>query len=524
MPSDDDESDGENGGAKESSDEENNVEESHTSSDDEEDDQKDSAEAVKKFFTEAPKVDTTTKHFHMLNISRPLLRGISDLGFSTPTPVQTKVIPIAMLGKDIVAGAVTGSGKTAAYMIPVLERLLYRPKKIASTRVIVLTPTRELSIQVADVGKKLSQHMAGIRFGLAVGGLNLRVQEQELKTRPDIVVATPGRFIDHIRNSASFQVEDVEILIIDEADRMLEEGFQKELTELLTLLPAKRQTLLFSATMNSSIKSLIQLSLHQPIRIMIDAPKQTATGLIQEFIRIRKRESAKPAILTWLLKKFDISQRVMVFVSRKETAHRLRIVLGLQGIKVGELHGALTQEQRLTGITEFRNSKVPVLVCTDLASRGLDIPKVEVVINYDMPNTHEVYLHRVGRTARAGRAGRSISLVGEAKAERVIVKEAIKMVERDKGKAVSRNVNWDEANKIIQKIADSEDAIDEVLKEEKVEKQMAITEMELKKGENMVKHFDEIKSRPKRTWFDDDKTKKNHQKGGFKKRRGGARD
>ncbi|KAK9490710.1 P-loop containing nucleoside triphosphate hydrolase protein [Lipomyces doorenjongii] len=485
--------------------------------DDKSDEEQDDPKEVAKFFAKPPEQGTASAHkqFNTLSISRPLLRSIANLGFVTPTPVQSAVIPIALLGKDIVAGAVTGSGKTAAYMIPVLERLLYRPKKIASTRVVVLTPTRELSIQVADVGRKLSQFIGGIRFGLAVGGLNLRLQEQDLKTRPDIVVATPGRFIDHIRNSPSFQVEDVEILIIDEADRMLEEGFQKELTELLTLLPSKRQTLLFSATMNSSIKSLIQLSLHQPVRIMINPPKQTASGLIQEFIRIKKREMAKPAILTWLLNKFDSRERVMIFVSRKETAHRLRVVLGLLGIKVGELHGALSQDQRLTGITEFRNSIVPILVCTDLASRGLDIPKVEIVINYDMPKTYDIYLHRVGRTARAGRTGRSISLVGEAKAERGIVKDAVKTLEKKKGKAVSRNVDWDTVNKIAKNIESKEGMVEDVLTEEKEEKQLAIAEMELRKGENMVKHWDEIQSRPKRTWFDDN-TKK---QGKNKKRR-----
>ncbi|KAK9451696.1 uncharacterized protein V1518DRAFT_409280 [Limtongia smithiae] len=491
-------------------------------SDDQEEEQ-DNPEEVAKFYAKEDKQISTSVHkeFKSLSLSRPLLRGIASLGFSTPTPVQASVIPVALLGKDVVAGAVTGSGKTAAYLIPVLERLLYRPKKIASTRVVVLTPTRELSIQVADVGRKLSQYIAGIRFGLAVGGLNLKVQEQELKSRPDIVVATPGRFIDHVRNSPSFQVDDVEILIIDEADRMLEEGFQQELTELLTMLPAKRQTLLFSATMNASIKSLIQLSLHLPVRIMVNPPKQAAIGLVQEFIRIRKRETARPAILALLLKKLDRRERVMVFVSRKETAHRLRIILGLLGIKVGELHGSLSQDQRLVGITEFRNSTVPVLICTDLASRGLDIPKVEVVINYDMPKNYDVYLHRVGRTARAGRTGRSISLVGEAKAERNIVKSVVQHIgEGNNGKAVSRNIDWNDANHILKEIEGKDELLEEVLKEEKTEKKLAVAEMELKKGENMVKHWDEIKSRPKRTWFSDDRknSSKKHKSGSSKSR------
>ncbi|KAK9474851.1 nucleolar dead-box protein [Dipodascopsis tothii] len=423
---------------------------------------------------------------------------------------------MALMGKDIVAGAVTGSGKTAAYMIPVLERLLHRSKKVQSTRVVVVTPTRELSIQVADVGRKLSQYMPGMKFGLAVGGLNLRVQEQELKARPDVVIATPGRFIDHIRNSPSFQVEDVEILVIDEADRILEEGFQTELTEILQLLPAKRQTLLFSATMTSSIKSLVQLSLHQPIRIMINPSNQVASGLVQEFVRLRKRESAKPAILTWLLRKLDANERIMVFVARKETAHRLRIALGLMGIRVGELHGALSQEQRLAGINDFRSNKTNILVCTDLASRGLDIPRIAVVVNYDVPKTYEVYMHRIGRTARAGRQGRSVTFVGEASTERAIVKDAIKNIKKGEAKAVSREVNWTEVTKIVGQLEGKTDRIEEVLREEKAEKALAIAEMELRKTENMLKHRDEIHSRPKRTWFEDKVTSEH----GRKKKRG----
>lgn len=231
----------------------------------------------------------------------------------------------------------------------------------------------------------------------------MRQQEQLLKSRPDIVIATPGRFIDHIRNSASFNVDSVEILVMDEADRMLEEGFQDELNEIMGLLPSNRQNLLFSATMNSKIKSLVSLSLRRPVRIMIDPPKQAATKLTQEFVRIRKRDHLKPALLFNLIRKLDPmgQKRIVVFVARKETAHRLRIIMGLLGMSVGELHGSLTQEQRLDSVNKFKNLEVPVLVCTDLASRGLDIPKIEVVVNYDMPKSYEIYLHRVGRTGQS---------------------------------------------------------------------------------------------------------------------------
>ncbi|GME74958.1 unnamed protein product [Ambrosiozyma monospora] len=483
----------------------------------EEEKDEDSPEEVAKFFASEDDESTQAaksqiyKDFQSMQLSRPVLKGLQALGYTKPSPIQSASIPIALLGKDIVAGAVTGSGKTAAYMIPIIERLLYRPAKIASTRVIILAPTRELAIQVADVGRKIGQYVNGLTFGLAVGGLNLRQQEQELKKRPDIVIATPGRFIDHIRNSPSFNVDGVEVLVFDEADRMLEEGFQKEVTEILSLVPTKRQTLLFSATMNSRIKDMIQLSLNKPVRIMINPPNQTATGLLQEFVRIRKREQSKPALLYNVLSKLDSKQqiRIIVFVARKESAHRLRIIMGLLGLRVSELHGSLTQDQRLKSITDFKKLTVPILICTDLAARGLDIPKIEVVINYDMPKTHEIYLHRVGRTARAGREGTSMSFVGESSQDRGIVKEAIKQVELTKsGKAVGKNVDWVEIEKINKVIQEKQEIIEEILVEEKQEKEIIRAEMELKKSENLLNYKDEIKSRPKRTWFQTEKEKK----------------
>lgn len=478
----------------------------------EQDPNADSAEAIADYFDEdeghAAK-ELTHQTFQSLQLSRPTLKALTALNYSKPTKIQSASIPIALLGRDIVAGAVTGSGKTAAYIIPIIERLLYKPAKIAKTRVVVLTPTRELAIQVADVGRKLGQYVHNLSFGLAVGGLNLRQQEQELKKRPDVVIATPGRLIDHIRNSPSFSVDDVEIVVMDEADRMLEEGFEKEMQEIVELLPRKRQTMLFSATMNSSIKQLINWSLEKPVRIMIDPPKAAASGLVQEFVRVRKRDELKPALLYTILSKLDPKQRVIVFISTKDMCHKLRIKLGLLGLRVGELHGGLSQEQRLKSVTLFKKSTVPVLLCTDLAARGLDIPKIEVVINFDMPKTHEIYLHRVGRTARAGRDGLSISFVGEAKRERAIVREVVHNVEESKnGKAVGRNADWDEVDR-ANKILDSKsDLIEEIIEEEKQEKAVLAAEMELKKGENMLKYKAEIESRPKRTWFMSEKEKK----------------
>ena len=451
----------------------------------------DTPEEIANFYEQSTHQSHTS--FQTLQLSRPVLKGIAELKFTKPTLIQSASIPIALLGKDIVAGAQTGSGKTGAYMIPIIERLLYKPS--TSTKVIILTPTRELALQVYEFGKKLSHHVNNLNIGLAVGGLNLRQQEEQLKTRPDIVIATPGRLIDHIRNSPSFSVQDIQVLVIDEADRMLEEGFQEELTEILSLIPKhKRQTLLFSATMNTRIQDLIQLSLQKPVRIMIDPPKQVASKLLQQFVRIRKREHLKPALLYQLLK--GVSTRVVVFVARKETAHKLRIVLGLLGLKVSELHGALSQEQRLQNVKNFKSLDVPVLICTDLAARGLDIPKIELVINYDMPKTFEIYLHRVGRTARAGRDGTSITFVGESSQERAIVKAAIV-----NGKGVAKTVDWNQAEQTSKIISSKESVIDEVLQEEKEAKELLRAEMELTKASNLIKHEQEIHSRPKRTWF-----------------------
>lgn len=282
--------------------------------------------------------------FQTMSLSRPILRGLAAVGFSQPTPIQAKTIPVALLGKDVVGGAVTGSGKTAAFIVPVLERLLYRPKKVPTSRVVILMPTRELAIQCHAVATKLASH-TDIKFCLAVGGLSLKVQEAELRLRPDVIIATPGRFIDHMRNSASFTVDTLEILVLDEADRMLEAGFADELNEILTTIPKSRQTMLFSATMTSSVDNLIRVGLNRPVRLLVDAQKQTVGTLIQEFIRLRPgRETKRMGYLLYLCANI-YTDRVIVFFRQKKEAHRARVIFGLSGLKATELHGSMSQEQ-----------------------------------------------------------------------------------------------------------------------------------------------------------------------------------
>ena len=324
------------------------------SEDDDVSDKEDAEEAKKAAAFFAPEEDVPVKKgkkggkltgsFQSMSLSRPILRGLAAVGFTEPTPIQLKTIPIAVAGKDLVGGAETGSGKTAAFLIPILERLLYRPKKVPTTRVAILMPTRELAVQCFNVATKLAS-FTDITFAQMVGGFSMREQEAVLKTRPDVVIATPGRFIDHMTNSASFQVEHLEILVLDEADRMLEEGFESQLNEILTTIPKSRQTMLFSATMTSSVDKLVRVGMDKPVRLMVDAKKQTVAGLTQEFIRLRLgKEDRRLAYLMYLCDKI-YTERVIIFFRQKKEAHRVRVVFALCGLKASELHGNMSQEQ-----------------------------------------------------------------------------------------------------------------------------------------------------------------------------------
>ncbi|KAL9597744.1 MAG: hypothetical protein Q9219_004938 [cf. Caloplaca sp. 3 TL-2023] len=443
--------------------------------------------------------------FQTMSLSRPILRGLASVGFSVPTPIQSKTIPMALLGKDVVGGAVTGSGKTAAFIVPILERLLYRPKKVPTSRVAILMPTRELAVQCFNVSQKLAS-FTDITFCQLVGGFSLREQESILRKRPDVIVATPGRFIDHMRNSASFTVDTLEILVLDEADRMLEDGFADELNEILTTIPKSRQTMLFSATMTDRVDKLIRLGLNRPVRLLIDSSQQTVTTLTQEFVRLRPGRADKRLGYLLHLCTEVFSDRTIIFFRQKREAHRVRILFGLCSLKAAELHGSMTQDQRISALTSFRVGQVTHLLATDVASRGLDIKGVNTVVNYTAPQSLNIYLHRVGRTARAGAPGRSCTLAAEP--DRKIVKAAVKVAKAQGAKVVSRTVDIAEADKWQDRIDAFSAEIDNILDEEKELKQMTDLERDVRKGENLIEHDTEIKSRPKRTWFETEKEKK----------------
>ena len=344
--------------------------------------------------------------FNKLGLSSALLKSIQAKGYSNPSEIQQEAIPEILKGKDILAGAQTGTGKTAAFALPILHRLQNAESKRRRVRVLVLVPTRELASQV---GESFRDYGSNLRFRTSVlyGGVSINTQIDKIRKGVDIVVATPGRLLDHL-NQKTLKLSELETFVLDEADRMLDMGFIQDIKKILQYLPDEKQNLLFSATFPNEIKTLADSLLNAPKRIQIRSSNSTAEKVVQVVYPVDK--SRKRELLAHCIKEEGWFQ-VLVFSRTKHGANKLAQQLSKEGIDADAFHGNKSQAQRTRALKDFKDSKTQVLVATDIAARGIDINLLPQVVNFDLPYVPEDYIHRIGRTARAGQEGKAISLV-----------------------------------------------------------------------------------------------------------------
>jgi ATP-dependent RNA helicase RhlE len=352
--------------------------------------------------------------FRSLGLHTALVQATKEMHYAQPTPVQAEAIPLILAGRDLIATAQTGTGKTAAFLLPILHRLTHLPR--GTTQALVLTPTRELAQQIDDVMLGLAYH-TGLRAGIIVGGTSMGPQEKALRAGVEVLIATPGRLLDHMRqNQARF--DQIHTLVLDEADRMLDMGFLPDIKRIITRLPARRQTLLFSATMPPVIARLASEILRKPATVQVGRRSAPAVGITQAAYPVA--EHLKSQLLRHLLRNTEMPT-VLVFTRTKHSAKRLTRAIAADGFAVAELHSNLTQAQRNRAMEKFRAGDVQILVATNIAARGLDVTHITHVISFDVPMVPEDYIHRIGRTARAEAEGDAFVLVSPPE-ERLLVK------------------------------------------------------------------------------------------------------
>lgn len=349
-------------------------------------------------------MDTSAQvSFHALGLSEALLQKLAEAGFASPTPIQERAIPPALAGRDVIGCAQTGTGKTAAFVIPIIERLALLPK--GQPQALILAPTRELASQILATIEQLGRSRR-ISATVIVGGADMQAQVRGLRQRPDVVVATPGRLLDHMWNG-TILLSSIKMLVLDEADRMLDMGFAQQINQILDALPEQRQTLLFSATLPADLTRLIQASVNNPVRVMVAPSATTAEGVTQAVHYTS--HAGKPDLLLSLLK---ADQAIaLIFTRTKHRADRLGRLVGRAGHRVAVLHGDRSLAQRRAALEGFRRGAFRVLVATDIAARGIDVANIGHVINFDLPTCPEDYVHRIGRTARMRTTGRATSFV-----------------------------------------------------------------------------------------------------------------
>jgi ATP-dependent RNA helicase RhlE len=355
--------------------------------------------------------------FDSLGLSPALLRAVAQQGYTQPTPIQTRVIPVVLEGRDVMAGAQTGTGKTAGFTLPLLQRLMqHTPAVRGPVRALILTPTRELAAQVAESVKSYGAHLP-FKSAVIYGGVSINPQIAQLKRGVDVLVATPGRLLDHAQQR-TVDLRHVEIFVLDEADRMLDMGFLPDIRRVISLLPQRRQNLLFSATFPNDIRTLANKMLDAPVSVEI-GERNAAADKIEQAVYFADK-GQKRGLLSWLIGSSDWPQ-VLVFTRTKHGANRLAEQLERDGFTAAAIHGNKSQGARTRALADFKRGAVRVLVATDIAARGLDIDQLPHVVNFELPEVAEHYVHRIGRTGRAGNEGLAVSLV--ANDERPLLKQ-----------------------------------------------------------------------------------------------------
>ncbi|XP_008413691.1 putative ATP-dependent RNA helicase DDX47 [Poecilia reticulata] len=348
--------------------------------------------------------EEAVKTFKDLGVTEVLCEACDQLGWKSPTKIQVEAIPVALQGRDVIGLAETGSGKTGAFALPILQSLLASPQRLHT---LVLTPTRELAFQISEQFEALGSSI-GVKCAVIVGGIDMMSQSLVLAKKPHVVIATPGRLIDHLENTKGFSLRALKFLVMDEADRILNMDFETEVDKILKVIPRDRRTFLFSATMTKKVQKLQRAALKDPVKCAVSTKYSTVDKLQQYYVFIPSKY--KDCYLVSILNELA-GNSFMIFCSTCNNAQRVALMLRNLGITAIPLHGQMSQNKRLGALNKFKSKSRSVLLATDVASRGLDIPHVDCVINYDIPTHSKDYIHRVGRTARAGRSGKSITFV-----------------------------------------------------------------------------------------------------------------
>lgn len=490
------------------------------STSDNENDDNYNANNINKFESDVYSKDASFVDF---NLSKLILKGLANMEFFHPTKVQEKVLPIIVRGHDVLINSETGSGKTACFLLPIIQKIITNKSSRTPIKSLILLPTRELAYQCSEMLGKFTKYLEEVTYVSICGGMAIENQINQLKTNPDVIIATPGRLIDMLYNYKSVNssfLENINILVLDEADKLLELGFKDAIMEIISMIKENknRQTLLFSATLNTKIIDLGKDALKNPVKIKM-TKSAILTNLKQSIIRMKfkkveddefafeKRMAYLINLLTKDKEKIQSKYRSIIFFNTKKECHKAFITLKKFNIISAELHSDIAQPERLKNLNMFQSGKIAYLICTDIAARGIDVEKVRCVINFQMPLLEERYIHRIGRTARKGYEGEAITICDDR--ERLLLK---KLTKKENFEISNFSIDNNSIKNSYKELTFHKGEIDSQFEGDMIDKELIAAEQDVEKTINMKIHQKEIYNKPKKSWFMDTKQKKDLQK------------